>query len=94
MTEGVAQDGKASSVLQDMGKVLLGHIHRKWLFGRSVPASLRVKNSNRARLPFHAVPGKVARGTRGCSRIEMLWAGGLLHLDVGRTVEESGNITT
>lgn len=36
MTEGVAQDGKASGVAQDMGKVLLGHIHPKWLFRRSV----------------------------------------------------------
>lgn len=47
MTEGVAQDGKASSVVQDMGKLLLGHTHRKWLFRRSVPASLRVNNSSK-----------------------------------------------
>lgn len=69
MTEGVAQDGKASSVLQDMGKVLLGHIHRKWLFGRGAPASLRVSNANRERVPFHAIPGEVARGgSRCCGR--------------------------
>lgn len=48
MTEGVAQDGKASSVPQDMGKVLLGHIHRKWLFRRSVPDGLLVGNSKKA----------------------------------------------
>lgn len=94
MTEGVAQDGKASSVLQDMGKVLLGHTHGNGLFGRSVPASQRLNKSNTARVPLHAILEKVARGTGGCSQIEMLWAGGLLHLDVGRTVEESGNITT
>lgn len=48
MTEGVAQDGKASSALQVMGKALLGHTHRKWLLRRSVPGSLPVGNSEKA----------------------------------------------
>lgn len=49
MTEGVAQDGKASGVPQDMGKVvLLGHIHRKSPFRRSVRESLFVGNSKKA----------------------------------------------
>lgn len=49
MTEGVAQDGKASGVPQDMGKVvLLGHIHRKSPFRRSVRGSLFVGNSKKA----------------------------------------------
>lgn len=57
MTEGVAQDGKASGVLQDMGKVLLGHAHGKWLFGRSGRASVPVGNS---------VEASSRRGPRGC----------------------------
>lgn len=57
MTEGVAQDGKASGVLQDMGKVLLGHTHGKWLFGRSVPASVPAGN---------CVEAPSSRDPRGC----------------------------
>lgn len=47
MTEGVAQDGKASGVPQDMGKVLLGHIHGKWACRRSVREGVLVGNSKK-----------------------------------------------
>lgn len=63
MTEGVAQDGKASSVLQDMGKVL-GHIHRKWLFCRSDSASLGVGKSNKEASFSRNPRGSGTRGNR------------------------------
>lgn len=59
--------------------------------GKRSPVGSNSKRGFCFRLPCE--PSEVARGTGGCSRIEMLKCcgrEGLLHLDVGRTVEQSG----
>lgn len=94
MTEGVAQDGKASSMLQDMGKVPAARPHTSKMAFASISSGEPAAVGSNSKRGFCLRLARDPRG--GGTRDKRMLSdrdavgGRIATLDVGRTVEESG----